>query len=1096
MAEIFVSHSSKDEIFTNRIEDWLERGFSGRFFLDRRTDESGIIASERWRDSLRRAKQHCRVSLFLITPNWLASPWCYAEYEAAGLMGKRRLVLLDVPDPTQMDKAAQDKLRAVQAEEQIVRAADTDWEKRVTLAFELAGLAGTIFQINTEVRNEPYPGLSAFGEHDADAAIFFGRDLEIGEVLDRLRSWRRMEAEATNTATRPFLIVGASGSGKSSLMRAGVLTRLRREGPSWIVLPPLRPGRDPLASLAESISVLLSRPGVMISAGEIAKQLKAHSPEEAVRTIALRIRESSAKANGVIVLPVDQAEELLNDKAANLDRFVALMKAMTKVSPRWLPIMTLRSDSLAQFQASPRFNDMPAHQTFDLRPLVRERFADIIEEPAKRYGVEVEPALTEELIRQTPNSDALPLLAFALQRLWRARKNSAPLSVTDMPDGGIASIVSTAAERALYSIGPDSAAPVPGHEPPPSRVAAALSCFLPRLVRINKAGQPVRRVARTSSFVTADERAVIDDMIAWRLLTTRETEIEVTHEAIFRAWKRFNNDWLPTERTNLALVEEVAYAAAEWDASGRKPERLLHRGDGLKRVRRLVQERPDYREVLERHDIDADIRNDKPVGETQSIGQSYLNACSVRQTTIRGILVGGLVAAAAVAGWVPVQLEAGAQSQRLFQRAAGLQAEQSFEAASVLAITASRAPDFWLFVDAASGRKFFSDTGMDRVMTGDEIARVARIEMAASEYGEYVSDAFPNAAEKREMLQSAGDAQVCDSDGARCVSLGGISRHGVEYRVFLKANALELIRSDHPSQPLAAIDLSGLKAESLTVPPEKTPVEGEFADLFQPDSNASLFSPASFAWSPDGCCFAAIDESLVLVVRVSSDNFSLPRLVDMGNEPVGIFWIGPNELAVVGRTHTQRLVVDGQSLRAERHKGDPLAASLGVAYHHATGVGFIAETGGIYSFRFVDGSARKTPIEFDSSYRMIIAPDQSAVAVVSRNRLLGFSLESDYIAINAPHMWSDDPGVEFVRADLQSVMIVRQSLKQQRPLVYTMSRGSEPSLRQLEDKACTAIGSLLEPGAKMTELRMQVQDVAPRYTERVTSLCGAPGSVQ
>ena len=94
----------------------------------------------------------------------------------------------------------------------------------------------------------PFPGLASFGDDDADAALFYGRSREIAETLEELR---KMRAERD---LRPFVILGASGAGKSSLLKAGIIPRLRREAPAWLPLRAFRPGADPLLNFAEALA--------------------------------------------------------------------------------------------------------------------------------------------------------------------------------------------------------------------------------------------------------------------------------------------------------------------------------------------------------------------------------------------------------------------------------------------------------------------------------------------------------------------------------------------------------------------------------------------------------------------------------------------------------------------------------------------------------------------------------------------------------------------------------------------------------------------------------------------------------------------------
>ena len=117
------------------------------------------------------------------------------------------------------------------------------------------------------MRPTPFPGLTSFGDDDADAALFYGRSREIAQAMDALR---QMRAAAER---RPFVILGASGAGKSSLLKAGIIPRLRREAPAWLPLRAFRPGADPLLNFAEALARSLADFGKVEAHGVIRDRL-------------------------------------------------------------------------------------------------------------------------------------------------------------------------------------------------------------------------------------------------------------------------------------------------------------------------------------------------------------------------------------------------------------------------------------------------------------------------------------------------------------------------------------------------------------------------------------------------------------------------------------------------------------------------------------------------------------------------------------------------------------------------------------------------------------------------------------------------------
>ena len=215
--------------------------------------------------------------LSLVTPGWLASSECFGEFTAGWYAGRRMIPLLCVSGAT-LDETQKHRLARVLLEDQgldISRAGaplalNFDRHPEVTVPF-IEGLraAGALAKVGLDpsvfpaderrdpegtLLKPPFPGLESFSDTDADAAIFYGRSSEIAQVLQDLREFRAgRDRLAHPAAGRAYVIEGASGSGKSSLLKAGVLPRLRREH-GWVALRSFRPGADPLLNFAEALA--------------------------------------------------------------------------------------------------------------------------------------------------------------------------------------------------------------------------------------------------------------------------------------------------------------------------------------------------------------------------------------------------------------------------------------------------------------------------------------------------------------------------------------------------------------------------------------------------------------------------------------------------------------------------------------------------------------------------------------------------------------------------------------------------------------------------------------------------------------------------
>jgi hypothetical protein len=243
MAAIFISHSSKDEPVAAELQRLLQQQGHRSIFLDF-DPANGIPAGRDWERELYTQLRACQALIVLCSEHTMGSKWCFAEITHARAMGK----------PIFPIKIANCELESLVASRQAI-----DVARDGPVAYERlwAGLQAIGIDphasFDWDGSRPPYPGLMAFQE--ADAAVFFGREGEIQETLERLNRLRRFGG------SRLLSILGPSGSGKSSLVRAGVLPRLRRDAESWIVVDAFRPRASPLRELAIVVAESMSRHG-------------------------------------------------------------------------------------------------------------------------------------------------------------------------------------------------------------------------------------------------------------------------------------------------------------------------------------------------------------------------------------------------------------------------------------------------------------------------------------------------------------------------------------------------------------------------------------------------------------------------------------------------------------------------------------------------------------------------------------------------------------------------------------------------------------------------------------------------------------------
>ncbi|MGH7880013.1 MAG: hypothetical protein ACREQD_11025, partial [Candidatus Binataceae bacterium] len=424
-----------------------------------------------------------------------------------------------------------------------------------------------------------------------------------------------------------------------------------------------RPGADPLLNFAESLARTLADCGKSeahgvirdrlfdawskVEPGEIAGPTGAGTKtlERVLEAEGRKLREAAGRAGASILISVDQAEELARADGKSGDALADYLRvALTTPQSAWQLAFTIRTDSFPEVQRHRRFRGLEA-RGYDLRSLPVFRFDTVVEEPAKRYGIEVENHFVDALMEDAPKEDALPLLAFALQRLWRQYAASGALTKQNYEKaGGLKGLIEDAAERALRGIEPEQDVPLPSVEPPKQRVNLASSIFVPALAQISDEGVTIRCVADWTSF-DDEQQELLDRFDRWRLVVRKGTEgdggtVEVAHEALFREWTRLKS-WLEPERARLEALRALHVSAASWERHDQNPAFLDHKDKRLSDASAL-REIERYRKRLSKPDFDY-----------LAACQAAARAALARARRIKA-LVAGLLALLGLAGvaWV------------------------------------------------------------------------------------------------------------------------------------------------------------------------------------------------------------------------------------------------------------------------------------------------------------------------------------------------------------------------------------------------------------------------------------------------------------
>jgi DNA-binding SARP family transcriptional activator/tRNA A-37 threonylcarbamoyl transferase component Bud32 len=421
--------------------------------------------------------------------------------------------------------------------------------------------AGPAASAAVEPRN-PYKGLRPF--HEADAADFFGRTRATQQLLARLADPGRQVGL--------LAVVGPSGSGKSSLVRAGLLPALR-EGAlpgsaGWFVVE-LQPGAHPFEELeAALLRIAVNPPSSLL------RQLE--RDEHGLRWAAERVLPAS---DAELLVVVDQFEELftlVEDEAQRARFLAALHAAATDPGSRVRVLLTLRADFYDRPLAYPGFGELLGARTQALTPLSAAELEQAVREPAERVGVALEPGLAAEMVAEVQDQPGtLPLLQYALTELFERRQQATLTLGAYREIGGVAGALARRAE-ALYQ-GLD-----------PAGRAAARQLFL-RLLAVGEEGaEDTRRRVLRAELAALEVggpaiAAVIEAYGRHRLLAfdrdplTRGPTVEVAHEALLREWGRLRG-WVESAREDLRTHRRLAAAATEWAAADQDPSFLLRGG--------------------------------------------------------------------------------------------------------------------------------------------------------------------------------------------------------------------------------------------------------------------------------------------------------------------------------------------------------------------------------------------------------------------------------------------------------------------------------------------------------------------------------------
>jgi hypothetical protein len=420
----------------------------------------------------------------------------------------------------------------------------------------------------------PYRGLEPFRKEHAEQ--FFGREAIVDQLWNAVLQLHATRRDG-ETPIRLLAVLGASGSGKSSVAQAGLLPRLEQDPLPGIPSPlevVFRPEARPLESLAVALARHATQDASPASkAIEFEQVLRTRESYDGLRFLAERMLDIGG---GGLILLVDQFEELysLCDDDKDREAFVDnLLHAASEPRGRVSIILTLRTDFLGAVNHHPELSRLIAKQNVLVPVMGEDELRRAIEEPAKGAGHEIDQSTVNLLIEQTLGREgALPALEFVLTRIWEGFRQGISSADTVRELGGVGGALAKEAKRLYESLSDD-------------QKAVARRAFL-AMTMLGEGTKDTRRRAPIDEMIAAgqseaDVREVLEIFADpdRRLITLAadkdgKTIAEVAHEALFEHWTQLR-EWLARGRDDLRFQRRLTAAAAEWADHPQRPDGLL-----------------------------------------------------------------------------------------------------------------------------------------------------------------------------------------------------------------------------------------------------------------------------------------------------------------------------------------------------------------------------------------------------------------------------------------------------------------------------------------------------------------------------------------
>jgi energy-coupling factor transporter ATP-binding protein EcfA2 len=609
---VFLSHNSSDKPLVEEIANRLKA-----VGLEPWLDKWNLIPGDPWQPALEEALADCQSCAVFIGPSGLGT-WQHEEMRAA--INRRvaahetnhrfRVIPVLLPGSVRGARSRLPEFLVATTWVEFRRRIDDDAFRVLERA--IRGLPPGPNASGATI-GCPYRGLEFFDvEH---APIYFGRDSLVDWLLSALRGTSSPEGP-----TRFVAIIGASGSGKSSLARAGLLAALKHDGLEGSLTWPVtvcRPGPRPLEALATELA---RTSGISLGQGLLSNLIEELRSALLVKPNTLHLTSTSSldsvgSTRRHVVL-VDQFEEvftLCHDEGERTAFINNLLYAALIPKGQTIVIVTIRADLYGRCALHTQLSAAVAENQFLVGPMTADGIREAITRPAGKVGCQIEPGLVELLVQDVLRQPgALPLLQFGLLRIWETRRINHEITTADYVEmDGLGGILKKRAEEVFLHF-------------TPKQQNLCRRMFL-RLIEPGEPNEDTRRRAQWHELVTRDDNKadleeVVETLASERLLTISKraddasnATIELAHETLIRDWPRLHS-WVEADRAGLRIHRRLTEDSNEWNAamlssaSAGTAVGLLYRTPRLEAVRCYIDEHPGVLSATEKDFVEASIR--------------------------------------------------------------------------------------------------------------------------------------------------------------------------------------------------------------------------------------------------------------------------------------------------------------------------------------------------------------------------------------------------------------------------------------------------------------------------------------------------------